>query len=110
MIEEFAIVDDDGQRGLASATERSFALDARDAGRLLVALLEELIYLVDAEGLVPWRIDVDHADERQCSGRLLCVPVELAVPVGSVPKSVALSGLEVGRSDDAWVCRVVIDI
>lgn len=92
------------------AQERPFHIDAPDRQRLLASLLEEIIYVVDAEGLVPIRVHVDAAADRECRGAMDVVPLSAAAQVGSVPKSVSLSGLDVDESDRGWSCRAVIDL
>ncbi len=105
LVAEFVEVVDAG-----GAVERRFRLDAPDVERLVVALLQEIIFVVDAEGVVPVDVRVDTADDRSCSGRMRVVPLEAAVQVGPAPKSVSLSGLEIASTDAGWTCRAVIDI
>jgi SHS2 domain-containing protein len=95
---------------VSASVDRSFYLRAPDVGRLLAALLDEVIFIVDAEGLVPGDVVVEGANEHECWGTMRVVPVAAAVQTGSVPKSVSLSGLEMERGETGWSCRVTIDI
>ncbi|WP_375484832.1 archease [uncultured Mycobacterium sp.] len=79
-----------------------------DSDRLVVAL-DELIYLLDTQGVVPLSADIDIASETMW----LTMPVASindVTPIGAVPKAVALSGLEFGRTGDQWRCRATIDV
>ena len=85
-------------------------MSAPDATRLLAALLDEVIFVVDAEGRVPHDIVVERADSTECTGTMRTVPLASVTQTGSVPKSVSLSELRVEEDGDRWSCRVLVDI
>ena len=80
-------------------------LEADDRGALLVALLEELIYLADTEGFVPDRIDV-HLDARRLAG----VTDGRRTQIDPIVKAATYHGLRFERDGDAWEARVVFDV
>jgi len=77
---------------------------------LLVALLEQVIYLVEVVGVVP--VTVDFVDEK--AGRLAAsfgvVPLEAVEICGPAPKAIALSDLAFEERDNEWRCLVTIDV
>ncbi len=77
---------------------------------LLVALLEEAIYVLETAGLVP--IDASLTDEDQASltGSLTVVDVADVELVGAVPKAVARNDLFFGLEHGGWRCRCTIDV
>jgi SHS2 domain-containing protein len=75
----------------------------------LVAALDELIYLLDTQGVVPLSADIDIAAETM---RLTMpvVPLSDVTLIGAAPKAIALSGLEFGLTGNHWRCRATIDV
>ncbi len=96
---------------IAASTEwRSIEVTAPDVERLVAAWLNELLFTVDVAGVVPAHIEVISAEPTACRARYEPVPVADVNQVGSVPKSVSLSGLEVSEDADGFRCRVLIDV
>lgn len=107
LVESFADVTD-----LASsdAPDRApFRIDARQPEDQVVALLDEVIYRLDAENVVPVRVDLDDSDAG-LEGWFGVVPVQAITQIGPAPKAVALHGLVVERDDSGWSCRVLVDV
>jgi SHS2 domain-containing protein len=80
-------------------------LEARDHATLLVALLEELIYLADTEGFVPDDSVVE------LSGNHL--RVDLAgrrTSVQPIVKAATYHNLAFERADGSWQARVILDV
>jgi SHS2 domain-containing protein len=77
---------------------------------LLVELLEEIVFQLDAHGTVP----VDITLEETGSGGLAVdfdrAPVEDVVVVGPAPKGVSRSELAIGPEGGGWHCRAVVDV
>ncbi len=78
-------------------------------GDRLVAVLDELIYLLDTEGVVPLsaEVTIDSDTVRLTMPVASLSDVRL---VGAVPKAVALSGLALTQSGTEWRCRATIDV
>jgi SHS2 domain-containing protein len=77
---------------------------------LLVAVLEQVIYLVEVVGVVP--VTVDFVDQK--AGRLVgsfaVAPLEAVQICGAAPKAIALSDLVFEDRDNKWRCLVTIDV
>lgn len=79
------------------------------AADLLVALLDEVVYRVDADGEVPVDVDLTaHPDGLRAD--LTMVEVAALPLVGAVPKAVTLHGLAVGHGPEGWHCSVTLDV
>lgn len=106
LVESF--VDREAAAGRVEQADRSFDASARDPDGQLVALLDEVIYLLDAEGVVVVDVEIDDTGPG-LRGRFAVVPVEVVTAVGPAPKAVSLHGLDVHK-DDGWWCRVLVDV
>ncbi len=91
---------------------RSVALGLEPASdeELLVRLLEEVIYLVEVDGLVPVDVAVGLEPDGGLAGRLEVVPLEPAMVIGPAPKAIAWSELEFARQGTGWTCRATVDV
>jgi SHS2 domain-containing protein len=96
--------------GGVEPASRDFAVDSTDEAGALVAVLEEVIYVTEVEGVVPVDVSVDSADGAGVRGTLSIVGLGDVVQVGSVPKAVSWRDLDVARSSAGWRCRVTIDV
>jgi SHS2 domain-containing protein len=77
---------------------------------LLVAVLEQVIYLVEVVDVVP--VTVDFVDEKagRLAGSFGVVPLEAVEICGPAPKAIALSDLAFQERDNEWRCLVTIDV
>jgi protein archease len=80
-------------------------LEAPDHGSLLVALLEELIFLADTEGFVP-----DRSELCVDAGRLSGVLEGRRTRIDPIVKAATYHGLRFERNGDVWDARVVFDV
>jgi SHS2 domain-containing protein len=85
-------------------------LVADDRGELLVALLEEVIFLVEVGGRVPVAAHLEIDDTGHLVGGLGTVPAGAVDTTGALPKGVSRSGLVVEWVDDEWRARAVVDV
>ncbi|MFE0514599.1 archease [Streptomyces sp. NPDC058964] len=93
----------------ASGVTRERVVSAEDDGRLLAAVLEEIIYRMDAAAELP----VDVAVTPEQGGvrvRFRMAGSSTATQTGAVPKAVALHGLWLARDSHGWACRVTLDV
>jgi SHS2 domain-containing protein len=88
--------------------EKSFA-ESTDED-LIVAVLEQVIYLVEVVGVVP--VTVDFVDEKagRLAGSFAVAPLEAVEIWGPAPKAIALSDLVFEERDNNWRCLVTIDV
>ncbi|BBY05259.1 archease [Mycobacterium noviomagense] len=75
----------------------------------LVAALDELIFLLDTQGVVPLGADVD-IDSKSVRLTMPVASLSDVTLIGAAPKAVALSGLEFSHTGDHWRCRATIDV
>ncbi|MGW4391740.1 archease [Streptomyces sp. NBC_00063] len=93
----------------ASRVARECVVAAADDGRLLVAVLEEVIYRMDASGELP----VDATVTPEPGGvrvQFTMADSSTATQTGAVPKAVALHGLRLAQDAHGWACRVTLDV
>ena len=86
-------------------TRHELELEAPDRGALLVALLEELIYLADTEGFVPDRTEV-----RLAPNRLRAVLDGRRTRIDPIVKAATYHGLRFERNGTGWDALVVFDV
>ncbi|MEU9759143.1 archease [Streptomyces sp. NPDC047985] len=119
MVESFA-----DTSGAAPAGERVCTVAAGSGEDLLVSVLEEVVYRLDAHGEIPLDVEVDadvrvDADtgasrtEGEGPGTLVrfrMADAGSAREIGAVPKAVSLHGLRLRDGPDGWICRVTLDV
>ena len=76
---------------------------------LLVAALEEVIYLLDTTGEVPVDVNLSEADGG-VDMALAMVDASAVPQVGAVPKAVSLNDLDLSESKHGWRCSVTLDV
>jgi len=89
----------------------SRVMSARSDEDLLAALVDEVIYRLDADGEVPVSVAVRAARGGGVTVSLALVPVAAAEITGAVPKGASLS--ELRCAPDAagwWSCAVTVDV
>ncbi|HYZ38945.1 MAG TPA: archease [Pseudonocardiaceae bacterium] len=75
----------------------------------LVAVLDEVIYLLDTQAAVPVGVEVGAARDG-LSVHLQLAPLDGVELIGAVPKAVTLHHLEIARSPQGWCCGVTVDV
>ncbi len=106
LVESFAAV-----AGRPPCRRDSRVLTARPAGDLLVALVDELIYRLDAAGEIPVSVAVRAAAAGGVEVSFGLVPVAATEITGAVPKAASLH--ELRCAPDAagwWSCAVTVDV
>ena len=96
-------------KGRTPTTTARLHVETAPADEQLVAVLEEVIYLLDAGGVVPVEITLVDSDAG-LKGSFGMVPLDQVTPIGPAPKAVTLHGLDIHSGDRGWSCRVVIDV
>jgi SHS2 domain-containing protein len=107
----------DGFADTTAATpvgEREYTVTAASAGDLLVAVLEEVVYRLDADGEVPLDAQVgvirDTGYALALTVRFTMADAATAELVGAVPKAVSLHDLRLTAGPAGWSCGVTIDV
>lgn len=90
----------------AAAERREIEVEADDREALLAEWLNELVFLADVEQFVPERVNNLVLEE----GRLhASVRGHLGEP-RPIVKAITRHGLELRRSEEGWLARVVFDV
>ena len=76
---------------------------------LLVAALEEVIYLLDSTGQAPVDVNLSEADGA-ADMTLAMVNASVVPQVGAVPKAVSLNDLDLSKGKHGWRCSVTLDV
>jgi SHS2 domain-containing protein len=84
-------------------------LEASGDEDLLVAVLDEVVYLLDTTGEVPVRVDIEPG-ERGVLVRFGMVGAEDLPQVGAVPKAVSLHEIRLEKAAGGWECSVTLDV
>jgi protein archease len=96
--------------GVVASQAVMFRLGAAADEELLIRLLEEVIYLVEVNEVVPVDVRVELAPEGGASARLDVAPLEPAMVIGPPPKAVAWHELSFARRRTGWLCRFTVDV
>lgn len=97
-----------GFDGLQPARTVTFQATGRSDADLLVATLDEVIYLLDVTGDIPATTEATDSLEG-LRVRFGLAPLPADRVVGATPKAVTLHELEFGRADGYWRCAVTLD-
>lgn len=92
---------DEGERA-----EHDVTVEAEDDASLLVAWLEELVFLAETEDFVPERLEQIELTDGRLTAR---VSGRRGLPAHLV-KAVTYHGLEFTREDGVWRAKVVLDV
>ena len=96
--------------GAVASRSVAFTLGPAGDEELLVRLLEEVIYLVEVDGVVPVDAHVEPTADGGLRGRFGVTPLEPAMVIGPAPKAVAWHQLSFAPGHSGWVCRVMVDV
>ena len=94
----------------AAADHVPILLDARSDEDALIALLEDVLLLLDARGAVPVAAILDERADGRVVGRLDVAAADEVEVTGAVPKGVSRSGLVFEHENGRWRCRVLVDV
>jgi SHS2 domain-containing protein len=75
-----------------------------------VRLLEEVIYLVEVDGVVPVEARVQLRADGGLRGRLRVARLQPGMVIGPAPKAVACHQLSFPPERTGWRCRVTVDV
>jgi SHS2 domain-containing protein len=105
-----ALVDSFAEVPAAEPTQTvGFRVEPGKDEDMLTAVLDEVIYRLDAEGQLPVSTDVT-ARDGGLDVRLRMVDAGRAELVGAVPKAVSLHELRFFRDEAGWSCQVTLDV
>ena len=90
--------------------DAEFHLSPDDDGDLLVGVLDEVIFRLETEGVLPLATEVQTAEDGGLLVRWRTVDTDAVELVGAVPKAVSLHELRFGPGKDGWSCAVTLDV
>ena len=94
----------------AEATEpRPVSIDPGSDDDMLVALLEEVIFVAEIFAKVPVDIRLEETEKGGLAGFLDVAPLANIALIGVAPKAVSRSDLDV-IDGESWVCRATVDV
>jgi len=106
LVDSFAVV---AGRSPRSRVRRHMA--ARLDEDLLVAVIDEVIYRLDAESQIPVSVTVQRAPDGGVIVSLALIPVAEAEITGAIPKAASLHGLRCAAdAAGRWSCAVTVDV
>jgi SHS2 domain-containing protein len=106
VVETFADVSD-----VVATREIPLEINAPLDEDVVVALISDVVYLLDADGLVALDVALEEDEQDGSIGGIFYVaPVADVVAAGAPPKGVSRSDLVFGRDDTTWRGHVVLDV
>jgi SHS2 domain-containing protein len=97
--------------GLREDVHLKVTAEAADRAGLLVAWLNELLYLLDTQGFVPRRCRVIELRDTMLAAELSGDTVDPARhAVRRMVKAATYHGLSLTRTDTTWEARVILDV
>ncbi|WP_433467486.1 archease [Spirillospora sp. CA-128828] len=105
LVESFADVS-----GVPSSREIRVDVPPAPDADLLVAVLDEVIYRLDADGSLVLGAEITSTPDGGLHVWLAAGDAGAATGVGAVPKAVSLHELRFGRDARGWSCVVTIDV
>ncbi|MEV5413757.1 archease [Thermopolyspora sp. NPDC052614] len=95
--------------GARAAGHREVRVEPGEPVDQMIAVLDEVIYLLDVAGQVPVGATATR-DETGLRVRLELADVAGLPQIGAVPKAVALHEAVFERRGDGWACEVTLDV
>ncbi|MGB8022296.1 MAG: archease [Candidatus Nanopelagicales bacterium] len=89
---------------------RSVSIPAGPNEEQLVALIDEVLYLIDVDGQVPVAARVRRLPDGSVTAAFDTVPTTDVRQTGSVPKAASRHALAFARYHSGWRARVTIDV
>ena len=90
--------------------KRDISVEADDLGALLVAWLEEVLYLQDSADAVVTDVTVDDVGTHEAVGSVSIAPRGDEVLEGTAVKAITYHQLSVAKTEEGWAATVFFDI
>lgn len=106
-----ALVDSFADTAAAPARRlRSFAVPAGSDEAVLVAVLDEVLFVLDVHGYVPIATSLAAVARNRIDVTFTVTGTDDVEIIGSLPKGISFSDLEFGRHKGSWQCAVTVDV
>jgi SHS2 domain-containing protein len=96
--------------GVGATREIPLEIGAADDADVVIGLLDDVCYLLDADGLVVIDVALEEEEDGNFDGTFFVAPVGAVVSIGAAPKGISRSDLEFTRVDARWRARVLVDV
>ncbi|MGK5740489.1 archease [Micromonospora sp. URMC 103] len=96
--------------GALPGPEREFHAPAAADADLLVTVLDEVVFRMDAADELPLTTEVTDDGAGGLLVRWRVTATDAVELVGAVPKAISLHELRFGRDGDRWSCAVTLDV
>jgi SHS2 domain-containing protein len=94
----------------APTRRETVAFDEDSPEGLLVALIDDCVLRLDADGELVVGLDVDEAEGGRLRGHLVVCDLDAVTVHGVAPKAATWHGVRLGPDDGGWSGRVMIDL
>lgn len=96
--------------GLESEGEETVEVEGDGLEELMVAWLEELLFLLEARDLATLQAQVDELDERTLRATVRTVPAGALELTGPPVKAITYHDLKVEQTPEGWRARIIFDV
>jgi SHS2 domain-containing protein len=96
--------------GVAATEPLGVTIEPGDDPDVLVALLQEAIYVVDVFSAVPATCEITETDDGGLAGYFDLAPLSEVTPAGPAPKAISYNELAFARDGDGWRARFTVDV
>lgn len=97
--------------GLREDTRLDVSVSAADREALLVAWLNELLYLLDTRGFLPRRCRIERIGDTELSAELIGDQIDRdRHTLRRLVKAATYHGLRLAHADGHWEARVILDL
>jgi SHS2 domain-containing protein len=77
---------------------------------VVIALLDDVCYLLDADGFVVVDVALEEEEDGNFDGMFFVAPVEAVDQHGAAPKGISRSDLRFATDGGTWHARVLVDV
>jgi len=96
--------------GVEPTATRTVSAGPASLTEQLVGVLEEVLTLLDADGVVVCSARVGRLDEHGLDATLAVAPLAAVTVVGAGPKGISRDGLRFAATRAGWRCEAVVDV
>ncbi len=97
-------------REIAPAREIPLEIGAPDDADVVIGLVGDVCYLLDADGLVVVEVALEEEEDGNFDGTFFVAPVAGVPRTGAPPKGISRSGLQFDNVGASWRARVLLDV
>ena len=96
--------------GVVPTREIPLEINAARDEDVVIALVDDVCYLLDADGFVVVDVGLDETEDGGFEGSFSVAPVAAVTATGAAPKGASRSELEFAREGSSWHAHVIVDV